>query len=166
MTIGAYISDAPKDITGAVVRKGGALKTITEGWARTGGSIKQFYAVLKVGLSTFAAIGRGNSATVVTVTSQSVTAGVQGAVGTVSYAWTRTAPDGHAWTIDNPTGQTTTFSTLADQGESWTATFICTVTDQAGQVLASPTLTVNNANIYYGGGYIGSGAPVGGGEYP
>jgi hypothetical protein len=155
------------NLTGISVRIAGGLKTVTDGLVRLSRtSIVAFYAKLRILLSTFNAIGRGNSAAVVTVISEPVTANVAGAIGDIIYAWTRTAPDAHAWTITSPDQATTTFSTLAAQGESWNATFICTITDSAGQVLASAPVAVNCANIYYGGGYVGTGGSGGGGEYP
>jgi hypothetical protein len=161
MTAALHVSDAPHDITGIAIRVGGATKTVTEGWIRVDGALKQFYSVLAVALSKYLAIGRANSATIITVTSEPITATATGTIGDVAYSWTRTAPDSQPWTINSPTAQTTTFSTDCDQGEEFTATFICTITDRAGQVLASTPVTVNNANIFYGGGYAGSGATPG-----
>lgn len=162
MTLALFISDAPHDITGIAVRKSGALKTVTQALIRVGGQLKVIYDTLKVDLSTYNALGRANSAVATTVTSGAVTATVTGAVGTVTHVWARTAPDAHVWTINSPNSASTTFSTSANQGEEWTATFIDTITDQAGQVLASAPVTVTNANIYYGGGYGG----IGPGPYP
>lgn len=162
MTMTIRVGDAAKDVTGISVRVGGTLKTVTEGWVRVGGALRLFFAMIKVVLSTYTAIGRSNSASVVTVYSAPVTATVTGGVGTLAYAWTRTAADAQPWTITDPTAATTTFSTVADQGESFDATFICTVTDQAGQVIASDPVAVNCSNIYYGGGYGGPGP----GPYP
>lgn len=166
VNVGGVGANAVTDIR---VRNAGGLKQVTQGLIRISKkSIVTFYQLFKVTLSKAAAIGRGNSSVAVTVYSEPVTATVQGGVGDLTYAWTRTAPDAHAWTIDAADQATTTFSTLAAQGESWNATFICTVTDQAGQVLASAAVAVNCANIYYGGGYLGGGGggPVGGGEWP
>jgi hypothetical protein len=146
------------------VRIGGVAVAASRAWVRTGGAIKQFYASLTLTLSKLLVLGRGNSATIISIKSGPVTVTVGGTVGSVTYAWERTAPDGHAWTIDNPTSATTTFSTDCGQGEQFNATFICTVRDQAGQVVPSATVTANCANIYYGGGYEGS-HPPGPGEY-
>jgi hypothetical protein len=166
MTLTVHKGDALKDITGMAVRKGGALRTITAGYVRIGGALKQFYALLTIALSTYVALGRGNSASVVNVTSEPVTALLTGAVGTVSYAWARTDGAVHGWTINSPTSASTTFSTLCDQGEQFTATFKCTATDQAGQVIASSDVSVDCANIYYGGGYPGRPGGGPGSVYP
>jgi hypothetical protein len=161
VTLAIRVSGAPKDITGMAIRVGGATKTITEAWLRVGGTIRQLYAAITIALSTYSAIGRGNSANTLPVTSEPVTATVTGAIGTVIHAWTRTAADSQPWTINSPAAATTTFTTSCDQGESFTATFIDTATDQAGQVIASTAVTVSCANIYYGGGYPGSGGTPG-----
>jgi hypothetical protein len=161
VTLAIRVSDIPKDITGMGLRVGGALKTVTEGWIRVDGALKQFYALIQIALSSYSVLGRGNSATSVLVTSATVTASVVGAVGAVTYAWTRTDSDPQAWTINNPTAASASFSTLCDQGDQFTATFHCTTTDAAGQVIVSSDVTADCANIYYGGGYPGSGGTPG-----
>lgn len=166
MTAATNVGGVSKNITAIETRVGGALKNVTEGWLRGGGALKQFFVVLAASLSTNSVIGRGNSAAAVNVTTGSVTATMQGAVGTVTYAWTRTAADAHAWTIDAPSSATTTFSTLADQGEQWDATFVCTMTDQAGQSITTSAVSADAANIYYGGGYVGGQPPAPGTVYP
>lgn len=161
MTVALHVADVVKDVTGIAYRKGG-LKTIGEGWIRMGGAIKQFYAIIAIALSTYTAMGRGNSASTIAVGSALVTANITGAVGTISYVWSRTDADPQPWTIVSPNAQSTSFSTICDQGEAFTATFKCTATDQAGQVIASNDVEVTCANIYYGGGYGG----IGPGPYP
>jgi hypothetical protein len=166
MTIAVRQSGSAKSVTGIGVRVSGALKTVTEAWVRSGGELRRIFTIAAVALSTYLAYGRANSAATANVVSEAVTATPSGTIGPVTYAWSRTDSDPHAWTIDDPGGQTTTFSTLAAQGETWTATFICTVTDQAGQVVASDPVSVNCANIYYGGGYVGNPSLPPGTVYP
>lgn len=166
MTAALKAAGAQRDITGLGIRTGGALKNVTEGRVRAGGSLRQFFGTLAVELSTYLALGRGNSAATVRVVSEPVTATVAGAIGTLAYAWTRTDSDPQPWTITSPDEATTTFSTNCDQGQQFVATFICTITDQAGQVLASDPVTVDCANIYYGGGYVGNPALPPGTSYP
>lgn len=162
MTVAVHVLDAAKDITGIAVRKGGALKTVTEVWARVGGGLKLVYAKIAIALSTYTAMGRGNSASTIAVGSALVTANITGAVGDIAYVWARTDADPQPWTIVSPNAQSTSFSTICDQGEAFTATFHCTGTDQAGQVITSNDVEVTCANIYYGGGYGG----IGPGPYP
>lgn len=166
MTISLKVAAAQKDVTGLGVRVGGVLKNVTEGWVRVGGTLKQFFGALAVELSTYLALGRGNSAATVTVVSEPVTATVAGAIGTLAYAWTRTDGGAQPWTITDAADATTEFSTNCDQGQQFIATFICTVTDQAGQVLASDPVTADCANIYYGGGYVGNPSLPPGTVYP
>lgn len=135
------------------------LRVIREGWVRTGAGLKQFFADLAVTLSKTAVVARGNSAGTITLTSVAITATPVGGAAPYTYAWTRTAPDAHAWTINNPSSAAASFSTSAAANESWTATFICTVTDAGGQVVASGTVTVTASNIYFGGGGGGGGGP-------
>lgn len=166
MRIAVHQSGVTKTATKLHVRKGGSVKTAVRAWIRKDGVLKQFYAALTVTLSSYSVIGRGNSAAVVPVTSAPVTATVGGAIGSVSHVWTRTAPDAQPWVINNANSAAASFTTNCDQNESFTATFIDTVTDSAGQVLASSAVTANCANIYYGGGYIGGQPPAPGSYYP
>jgi hypothetical protein len=166
MKLAVHQSDVTKTTAKLHVRKAATLKTASRAWIRDGGVLKQFFAVLTVILSSYSVIGRGNSAATVPVTSAPVTAAVTGGVGTLNHVWTRTAADAQPWTINNPNSDTTTFTTNCAQNQSFTATFIDTVTDAAGQVLASSPVTVNCANIYYGGGYIGGQPPAPGTSYP
>lgn len=166
MTISIHRGGQDISVTGVGVHVGGALKMLAEGWQRTGGSLKQFYAIIAVGLSATSAIGRGNSATVLTVTTNAITAIPSGAIGTIAYAWARTDSDPQAWTINNPATASASFSTVCDQGESFDATFSCTITDQAGQTVTSANVAASCANIFYGGGFKGSIPPTVGEAYP
>lgn len=70
-----------------------------------------------------------------------VTATAQDATGSVSYAWSQTGGD--FMTIQNPTSQATRFTqSVPGSGQSIVGTFICTITDAAGQVAASNPVTV------------------------
>lgn len=155
MTIGVNVSGTTKNVTGVHVRVGGALKQVTGAYIRVNGALKQFYGVITIALSSYSILGRGSSATTLPVTSAPVTATVTGGVGTLTHAWTRTDSGTQPWTIDDPASATTTFTTSCAQGQSFTASFKDTVTDQAGQVIASNPVSVSCANIYYGGGYPG-----------
>lgn len=166
MTGAVNLSTGTKNLTVGKVRLSGGLKTIVAGFQRTTGGLKQIYGAISVSLSETSTIGRANSATTINVTSAPVTATPSGAIGTVTYAWTRTDGGTQPWTIDSPTSSTTTFSTVCDQTEEFTATFICTITDRAGQTVASATVTADCANIFYGGGYKGAAPPPPGGAYP
>lgn len=140
------------------LRKSGVTKAWARAQLRTGGALKQFYASISISLDKSLAIGRANSSGSISVASEPVTATVSGSIGALSYAWTRTAPDAQPWTIDNSTSATTSFSTTCPPDTSYGATFICTATDAAGQVIASSAVSVGCANTYFWGS--------GGGPYP
>jgi hypothetical protein len=150
-----------RTVTGFHFRKGGTIRTVVRAWIRRGGVLKAFYNAFSVALSTYAALGRGNSASVITVSSEIVTAIPTGAIGDVTYLWARTDGGAQPWTIDDSAAPATFFSTDCDQGEEFTATFKCTITDSVGQTIDSSDVTVDCANIYYGGGFIGSGGTPG-----
>lgn len=166
MTGAVHLVAGTKALTVGKVRLSGGLKTIVAGFKRTSDGLQQIYATIAVKLSSSAVMGRGNSAASLPVTSDPVTAAVQGAVGTITYAWSRTDSGTQPWTIDDPTSATTTFTTTCAQSTEFTATFICTVSDQAGQSIASSAVTADCANIYYGGGYLGDSPPPAGSAYP
>jgi len=158
MTVSLHAAGVPKDMTGGSVHVGGALKTLTEGLIRVSGSLKEFYSQIAISLDKYGALGIRNSAGTAVVTSESVTAIVTGAIGTVTHSWTKTS--GGSWTITNPTGATTQFSISLAPNTDAAGTFIDTVTDQAGQTIASLPVGVTCTNDYFGGG------GGGGGPYP
>lgn len=155
-----------KAVTNFHLRKAGAVGPVVRAWFRHDGVISQFYAALSVAAAPLSVTGRGNSATVLPVTSAPATATVTGAAGTPTYQWTRTDLAPQIWTINEPTSASATFTTNCDQGEEFTATFVCTATDPVtGLSVTSAPVTADCANIYYGGGYVGY-PPSGGLPYP
>lgn len=163
MSISIHRLGAAKPIVGMHVRRSGATKLVHRAWLRKDGKINKLLGTLALNLSSSAITGRANSGGPVTVFSRSVTATPDGTVGTVTYLWTRTDSNPQSWTIESPNAATTRFSTICDESESFGATFKCTATDAAAQVIASTDVSVSCANAYYGGGYN----PGGGGHvYP
>jgi hypothetical protein len=152
VTAALRVGGATKGIVGIHVRSGGATHLIGRGFVRTGGALKEFYGNFSVSLSTTLAGGAAASSHGVRVTSGPVTASVDGAIGTVTWAWTRTDAGTQPWTIDDPTSPTTTFNTICDPGDDFTATFHVTATDQAGQVETSGDVSVECSNSYFSGG--------------
>lgn len=142
------------------VHQAGSSKTAVAGHIRQSGTLKTFFAELAVALSAAVVRGTANSSGTVTVGSASVTANVTGGTGTLTYSWTRTAPDAQVWTIANPSSPTTYFYTSCSAASSFTATFHCTVTDGLGQTVVSSDVEADCANNYFGG--VGGG----GGPYP
>lgn len=129
---------------------GNVVQTIQEGWIRTTAGLKQLFGQFVVSLSRSSVIARTNSGAAVPITSPSVTCNVEGGSEPFTYAWTKTAGVA-GWTIGSPAAATTNFTSPAlGPGESEAATFICTVTDAAGHILASSPVTVTASNIYGG----------------
>jgi hypothetical protein len=76
-------------------------------------------------------------------TSSSTTANVTGGVGPFTYAWTRQSGS-VAITATAPSSATTSFTATVAVADSFTAVFICTVTDTAtGIINVSGTVSVN-----------------------
>jgi hypothetical protein len=129
----------------------GTTKAAERAWIRTGGALKKFFGNYAVSVPD-AAEGHGSSASTIVVYSENVTAVVEGAIGTVTYAWTRTDADPHPWSITNPSSATTRFTTSCARNAEYTASFHVTATDSAGQVVSSSDVTVTCSNDYFGGG--------------
>lgn len=152
MKIALRNGGATKPVVGFHFRVGGATKVVERAWLRTGGVLKQFYGGFSVGLSADEVDGFSAGGGSVPTTTNAVTATPTGGIGTLSYLWTRTDGDPHAWTINSPTSQATTFTTLCAALDEHVATFICTVTDQAGQSVPSDAVTADCRNDYSSGG--------------
>lgn len=114
-------------------------------------TLKQFFSSFAVSLSTTLVGGKVNSASTATVVTKSVTANVEGGVGTITYSWARTDGGAHPWTINSPNSATTTFSTDVDSGTTQNATFACTVTDQGGHGDTTADVSASATNLYFGG---------------
>jgi hypothetical protein len=126
----------------------GTTKSALRMWIRDNGALKQFFGQFAVSVSSTDAEGFAASSLTRTITTSPTTVTAIGAVGTITYAWTRTDGGSHAWTINNPSSATTTFSTLCGAGSSVSATFDCVVTDSAGQSATTATVTATCENDY------------------
>lgn len=83
-----------------------------------------------------------------TVQTEVVTATPVGGVSPYSYLWSVVSAPSGDWTITTPTVQTTRFACAeVDGGESYTATFKCTVTDGTGSVVASNNVEAAVSNF-------------------
>ena len=76
--------------------------------------------------------GAGSSTSPITISTSLTEITVDKAAGAVTYSWEKTDGAGE-WKIQNPTGKTTRFSAVVDEGAIETASFLCTVTDGAGR---------------------------------
>jgi hypothetical protein len=109
----------------ARVRDGSGLRTVFAAGGSAGG--------LTVSAAPALAYGAAASGGEASASTQSVTVTVTGGSGALSYAWTTQDSDG-SWSIDISNGPTTRFTALTIlPGQTSTATFRCTVTDQSGR---------------------------------
>lgn len=140
-------ANAAEEIADVLVRDGAsALKTAEDAFTRTFGGIKQFFSKFAVSGSGDVSVSVNSSASV-KATTRPVTVAVEGAVGAVTYAWTKLT--GGAWTINNPAGAETTFSINVAPLVSETGTFRCTVTDSGGHS-GTTDVTATAVNLYGG----------------
>jgi hypothetical protein len=137
----------------------GALRDVAVGMVRNAANaLKLFTGSLSVSLSTDEVGGRVNSGLSVAIQTQSVTAIPDGGAGPYSYLWAQTGGTG-TWSITSPTAASTTFwGGNCGPDESLTATFHCTVTDAAGNVAVTATVTATVSNI--GFNISGGGGPL------
>ncbi|HEV2124930.1 MAG TPA: hypothetical protein VGW38_19450 [Chloroflexota bacterium] len=138
---------APKDVADILVRdSAGLLKTASSAWIRTAEGLKQFFGQFTVSNSGDVDTSV-NSAGTVKATTRPVTVTVEGAVGAVTYAWTKLT--GGAWTINNPSSAETTFSINVAPLVQEVGTFRCTVTDSGGHS-GTTDVTASAVNMYGG----------------
>ena len=77
----------------------------------------------------------------ISITTAQVTANVTGGVPAYSYSWARTSGSTDI-DADSPTAAATTFTGTVPVGAILNATFVCTVTDANGAVVASDEVLV------------------------
>ena len=159
MSLTVKLAGGAKPVSGAAVLTAGGLKNVKEMLVRTATGVKKFFSTLAVTLSSYEIAVARNSAGTVGLTSFPVIATPVGGQAPFTYLWSRVAPDAHAWSINNGTTASATFSTTAAAGASWVAQFKCTVTDAAGNSADSDVVEVTASNNYFGGGGGGGGGP-------
>ena len=143
-------SNALKAVAYLSVRDaGGLLKAVESAFIRTAAGLKAIWGSFTVSLDRDEVVGAAVSAAPIDITTREVTASADGAVGALTYAWARTAPDGQSWTITDPTSATTAFRTNVFRAAEWNATFECTITDQGGHS-ASASVSARAYNSYGG----------------
>lgn len=129
-----------KNVARVSVLDGGVDRTVWD-LSSSGGD---FEATVFPAVITGAAAVNG----VTSVTTSEATASQSGATGSVTYSWAKTA-GADSWTIERPRGAVTRFTaTAVGATASQSATFTCTITDQAGR---SATADVNVEVTNYGG---------------
>lgn len=137
-----------------------SLQRVAVGMVRNvANALKLFTSSLSVALSSDVAFGKVNSALSVPVTTRTVDVTPTGGAGPYSYAWAMVSSTGGTWSASAPTGPTTSFTggTLAP-GDTLSSVWHCTVTDSAGNVSVSDTVTATVTNI--GFSISGGGGPL------
>lgn len=140
-----------KPVSEVLVRdRANALRTVDSAFMRdSNNALKQWLSLFTVSVEPASLSSRANSATTVSVTTRAATATAEGAVGTVSYLWSRTDGGAHPWTINSPNSASTTFTTSVAPEVAETATFQCVVSDGAGHSGAD-SVTASAVNLYFG----------------
>lgn len=82
-----------------------------------------------------------------TKTTSPVTVTATGGAGGYSYSWARTSGDA-AITATAPTAAVTAFTAFLAPDDWFTATFVCTVTDAAGAVVHTETVTATLSLVF------------------
>jgi hypothetical protein len=140
-----------KDIASISVRDAASvLQPIAGASVRTGAGLKAFFSAMAASASPESITGYGNNGSPVSITTAAASVSVAGGVAPYTYAWTL-VPDFGSWTIGAPTAQSTTFTAgnVAASDEA-SASFYCTVTDDAGAEAVTGMVAVAAFNL--GGG--------------
>lgn len=139
----------------------GVLRTFTEGFVRQAGvnrrlrtvqvmddgvlrTVAEFVAPLSADINPTGASGSANNTSPVPVTTNQVTALPSGGRAPFTYAWAQIL--GSPATINNPSMATTSFTATPPPGETISATFQVTITDDTGQT-ATDTVLANFINF-------------------
>lgn len=139
-------------IASITVRATDGLKDIAKASFRDASALKRFFTASgTVAVAASPSFATGATAGFSTVTTNSVTVTATGGNEPYVYAWTLLSDDGGSWGAVSPASATTVFA-CGDvlDGEQFTATFRCTVTDTFG---ATGTVDVAANVINYGGIY-------------
>lgn len=144
------------------VRDGGAvLKTVGNVRVRDASStLRLVYSSASGGAFTVSASplvcygGRAGGATL-SVTSEEVSVSITGGSGPYTYAWSLIAAVDGTWAVTAPNADKTNFVVSSvPSGDTYTATFKCTVTDARGLTADSATVQVNCTNYGDLGGIL------------
>ena len=115
-------------------------RPVIAGYVGTSGGNKQIFAALAaVNDPTLLPVTFGQQST----TSDSVTVVVTGGIGPFTYSWARVSGDEEIVPTSSTTA-TTAFRAFLQQDDTYSASFVCTVTDTAtGAVASAPALGVS-----------------------
>jgi hypothetical protein len=152
---------ATKALAGITARDaGGVLRPINLGRIRDASSVlRSFFGSISAALSRESVAGAVNSSLDVSIQTQSVEAQPTGGTAPYSFAWSITGSAGGTWSITSPTQASTTFvGGPCGPGESFEATFVCTVTDAAGISATTDEVEAIVSNIGFNA--TGGGGPL------
>ncbi|MDH7638964.1 hypothetical protein [Sphingomonas oryzagri] len=148
-------TSALRTLTGISARDASnTLRTIAAGFARDSSNVSRkvfsaFGGTTGAVASPSDVRGTGRSNNAIAVTTAPSTCTASGGAAPLTYAWTQTGGD--PFTILYPTAASTAFTAdSVSAGIPQAATFICTVTDAAGQTATSNIVTATARNL---GGY-------------
>lgn len=139
MTFSVGASGVWKTATRSWVGVSGVWKPVVRMWVGAGGAWKQFYAALSVVVNNYNQqfpAGGANPATTLAVSPI-----IDGGSGSYTYSWTYVSGD--IFTINSPTGASTTFSADIANGAFKSGVYRCTVTDTVFGVSAFDDFTVS-----------------------
>lgn len=159
MTVKVRTAAGLKTVAALKVRTGAGLKSIVTGKVRASDGLKTFFSSGGSGAFTVSALplvafGGASSGLAVTVMTEYVSVTVTGGTAPYSYAWDQVGATAETWTIESIGSANTRFacSGVAD-GDSYIATFKCTVTDANGSTVDSANVEANVINYGSWGGF-------------
>lgn len=148
----------PSEIGAVVIREATGSSDIGEVLVRDAVGLQLIYSPAS-GMSADVppdAYGASASGSFVSISTNMVTVTVTGGTPGYSYSWAQIDGPDVAWRSTSPTSATTSFRrTSVGPGDSWSATFVCTVTDANGQTATSNPVTATVTNL----GNIGAPLP-------
>jgi hypothetical protein len=126
---------------------GGTVHAFKGGKVRTAAGLKDFFASFSLTLTTNELFGAAYKSTTPIFTTP-VSVNIIGGAGTPAYSWARTDGGPHSFIISGATSRTASFGAVLGAGQTWTASFACTVT-KGGQTLTTPDVNVTIQNESY-----------------
>lgn len=138
----------------------GALKTVASVRVRGASGLQLVYSssaggAFDVAASPLVAFGGRTGTGALTITSEEVALSITGGAYPYSYAWSLVAAIDGTWTIESPSASKTRFVVSGvPLGDSYQATFKCTVTDARGLSSTSADVAVTCTNYGDLGGLL------------
>lgn len=129
MTIKVGTSGGNKDVTAITVGTLSGNKTVLNAWVGTSSGNKLVYSAFGVSLSGTNSSGFASGSGVQPITtSPAITANVSGGSGSYTYSWRKISGDSQL-NVNGPSAATTTASASVPPNTTYTAVYVCDVTD-------------------------------------